>query len=313
MDPQQRLFLEEAWKALEHAGHAGASMEGAAAACSSAAAPAIIRSCSCSQPPGQAVLGQRPLADPARIAYCLDLKGPAIAVDTALLELARCAWISPAAACGAAKASWPLRAACSCNARDRFFRYADAARMLSPFRRCAAFGAEADGIVPAEAVAAGPAAPALGGVGGWRHYPWLDRRLRHQSGWRHQRHHAAPSGVSQQSLMREVYDAFGIDAVERRPRRGAWHRHPARRSHRIRRACQHLFFSRHAAAAGCFLGSVKSNLGPRTTAAGITSLVKVLGALKSGIVPPTLHVGTGNPAICVEEGPVPFKYRSPAA
>ena len=28
MDPQQRLFLEEAWKALEHAGHAGASMEG---------------------------------------------------------------------------------------------------------------------------------------------------------------------------------------------------------------------------------------------------------------------------------------------
>ncbi len=31
----------------------------------------------------------------------------------------------------------------------------------------------------------------------------------------------------------------------------------------------------------CFLGSVKSNLGHATTAAGITSLVKVMGALKS--------------------------------
>ena len=53
----------------------------------------------------------------------------------------------------------------------------------------------------------------------------------------------------------------------------------------------------------CFLGSVKSNLGHATTAAGITSLVKVLGALKSGVVPPTLHVGAGNPAIRLAEGP----------
>ncbi|WP_133125249.1 beta-ketoacyl synthase N-terminal-like domain-containing protein, partial [Xanthomonas citri] len=28
MDPQQRLFLEEAWKALEDAGYVGAAIEG---------------------------------------------------------------------------------------------------------------------------------------------------------------------------------------------------------------------------------------------------------------------------------------------
>ncbi|UUZ86386.1 polyketide synthase [Paenibacillus sp. P26] len=86
MDPQQRLFMEESWKALEDAGYAGARIQG--------------RSCGVyvgclggggdySQlfdegAPPQAFWGSSAgSVIPARIAYYLDLKGPAIAVDTA--------------------------------------------------------------------------------------------------------------------------------------------------------------------------------------------------------------------------------------
>ncbi len=195
MDPQQRLFLEEAWKALEHAGHAGASMEGRRCGvfvgCSAGDYQELFRS----QPPGQAFWGNTASLIPARIAYCLDLKGPAIAVDTACssslvaLDLAcRSLW--------SGECELAIAGGVFVQCTDRFFRYADAARMLSPSGRCAAFGADADGIVPGRGCRRRPAASALGCFGRRRHHPWFDRRLRHQSGRRHQRHHGSERRVA---------------------------------------------------------------------------------------------------------------------
>jgi acyl transferase domain-containing protein/acyl carrier protein/SAM-dependent methyltransferase len=300
MDPQQRLFLEEAWKALEHAGHAGASMEGRRCGvfvgCSAGDYQELFRS----QPPGQAFWGNTASLIPARIAYCLDLKGPAIAVDTACssslvaLDLAcRSLW--------SGESEMALAGGVFVQCTDRFFRYADAARMLSPSGRCAAFGAEADGIVPAEAVAAvllRPLSAAL--ADGDTIHGLIVASGTNQDGATNGI--TAPSGVSQQSLMHEVYDAFGIDAssvgyVEA-------HGTGTRLGDPIEYdALASIYSSAGTARGGCFLGSVKSNLGHATTAAGITSLVKVLGALKSGVVPSTLHVGAGNPAIRLAEGP----------
>lgn len=300
MDPQQRLFLEEAWKALEHAGHAGASMEGRRCGvfvgCSAGDYQELFRS----QPPGQAFWGNTASLIPARIAYCLDLKGPAIAVDTACssslvaLDLAcRSLW--------SGESELAIAGGVFVQCTDRFFRYADAARMLSPSGRCAAFGAEADGIVPAEAVAAvllRPLSAAL--ADGDTIHGLIVGSGTNQDGATNGI--TAPSGVSQQSLMRDVYDAFGIDAsgigfVEA-------HGTGTRLGDPIEYdALASIYASAGTPRGSCFLGSVKSNLGHGTTAAGVTSLIKVIGALKSGIVPPTLHVGSGNPAIEVAEGP----------
>jgi NADPH:quinone reductase-like Zn-dependent oxidoreductase len=80
MDPQQRIFLEEAWRALEDAGYAGKSVDGAACG--------VYVGCHVGdyhhlfdekEQPAQAMWGNAGSVIPARIAYYLNLKGPAIA------------------------------------------------------------------------------------------------------------------------------------------------------------------------------------------------------------------------------------------
>ncbi len=53
----------------------------------------------------------------------------------------------------------------------------------------------------------------------------------------------------------------------------------------------------------CPIGSVKSNIGHLDTAAGITGLIKVALMLYHGEIPPTLHVNRPNPAIAFADSP----------
>jgi acyl transferase domain-containing protein/cation diffusion facilitator CzcD-associated flavoprotein CzcO/enoyl-CoA hydratase/carnithine racemase/aryl carrier-like protein len=300
MDPQQRVFLEEAWKALEHGGHAGAAMEGRRCGvfvgCSAGDYQEVFRS----QPPGQAFWGNTASLIPARIAYCLDLKGPAIAVDTACssslvaLDLAcRSLW--------SGECEMALAGGVFVQCTDRFFRYADAAGMLSPSGRCAAFGAEADGIVPGEAAAAVLLRPLSQAVAdGDTIHGLIVASGTNQDGATNGI--TAPSAVSQERLMREVYASFGIDAAQI----GYVEAHGT--GTRLGDPIEYDALARVYSDAGalrgsCLLGSVKANLGHATTAAGITSVIKLLCALKDGIVPPALHVARTNPAIRFDDGP----------
>ncbi len=123
---------------------------------------------------------------------------------------------------------------------DRFFRYAEAANVLSLSGRCAAFGADADGIVPGEAAAAvllRPLSQAL--AEGDTIHGLIVASGTNQDGATNGI--TAPSAVSQERLMREVYAAFGIDAATIGYVRSARHRNAAGRPHRVRCAGARLF------------------------------------------------------------------------
>lgn len=53
----------------------------------------------------------------------------------------------------------------------------------------------------------------------------------------------------------------------------------------------------------CGLGSVKSNIGHTTAAAGIASLIKTALSLRYGVIPSTVHFESANPALDLENSP----------
>src|SRR5690606_769639 len=86
MDPQQRILLELAWEALEHAGIVPSSLEGSRAGVyvgicyhdylQLAPGPERVED-------GYAALGNATSVVSGRISYTLGLQGPALTVDTA--------------------------------------------------------------------------------------------------------------------------------------------------------------------------------------------------------------------------------------
>src|SRR5690606_8897134 len=84
MEPQQRLFLEETWKALEDAGYAGERLRRARCGIYvGSAAGDYFDVGTRADYPAQALWGNMGSLIPARVAYYLDLHGPALTVDTA--------------------------------------------------------------------------------------------------------------------------------------------------------------------------------------------------------------------------------------
>jgi acyl transferase domain-containing protein/acyl carrier protein/NADP-dependent 3-hydroxy acid dehydrogenase YdfG/1,4-dihydroxy-2-naphthoyl-CoA synthase len=298
MDPQQRLFLEEAWKTLENAGHAGDDMTGRRCGvfvgCSSGDYQELFRS----QPPGQAFWGNTSSLIPARIAYFLDFKGPAVAVDTACSS----SLVALHMACQSlwsGESEMALAGGVFTQSTARFYRYANQANMLSPSGRCAAFGAGADGIVPGEAVGAvllRPLSAAL--ADGDTIHAVIVASGVNQDGATNGI--TAPSAASQERLIRETYDRFGIDPASI----GLVEAHGTGTV--LGDPIEHAALARAfagGAAKSCVLGSVKSNIGHATTAAGIAGLIKAVLSLRHATLPPTLHFNGGNPAIRFENGP----------
>jgi len=300
MDPQQRLFLMTAWHALEDAGLAPAALKNSA--CGVYAGNVAGDYGQLLETAGQGrdahgFMGSAASMLPARIAYHLDLKGPALSIDTACSS----SLVAIAEACEAlrgGRCDLALAGGVAAMFTPGFYVVASNAGMLSPTGRCHTLDAAADGFVPGEAVAV----LALKRLD--RAQADGDRVLGVIRGWGVNQDGAsngitAPSAPAQTALIQGVHRRFAIDpaAIDYVELHGTGTRlgDPVE--------IEGLAGAFGATGSVCGIGSVKSNTGHTLAAAGAVGLVKLLLALRSGILPPTLHFQRLNPAISLEGTP----------
>lgn len=300
MDPKQRLMLEEGWKALEDAGYAGRSMSEARCGTFLGAGSSDYVKLFSDEPPSQSFWGNAGSVVAARIAYFLNLHGPAIAVDTACSS----SLVAIHLACQSlwqGETDMALAGGIFIKTTPEFYQDANRANMLSATGKCHTFDASADGFVPGEGVGVVvlKRVDEAQADGDNIHGVIIGSGL-NQDGTTNGI--TAPSARSQERLERAVYDRFAIDpdSLQYVEAHGTGTRlgDPIE-FNALCRAFSHYTQRRQF----CAIGSVKTNIGHSAGAAGVAGVLKVLLALKHSEIPPSLHYSTANPAIDFASSP----------
>jgi phthiocerol/phenolphthiocerol synthesis type-I polyketide synthase E len=299
LDPQQRIFLETVWEALENAGHVPGSEREAVA---------VYAGSSHSDYLSLHLLSRRDVAEsagpfalhllndgaflPSRAAYKLDLRGPAVNVQTAcstgLVAVHLACQALAAGECDLAVAGGVRLAL------GRGYHYTPGG-ITSPDGYCRAFDARAAGTVPgsgigvvvlrrlADALADGDPVRAviLGSA--------INNDGAQKVGF------TAPSVAGQAEVVEEALAMAGVDPetvgyVEA-------HGSGTELGDPVEVTALTRAFRGVRRKGYCALGSVKSNVGHLDTAAGVAGFVKAVLALEHGEIPPTLHFTEPNPQI----------------
>jgi len=292
-DPQQRLFLETCWTALEDAGYAGKAIAGRHCAVFVGAGPSeyLDHATPDAEVSPQAMLGNISSILAARISYLLDLKGPSVALDTACsASLAAVHLACQSVLSGESELA--LAGGVYLTLTPKFHIQGSNARMLSPEGLCKTFDDGADGFVPGEAVGAVVLKPLAQAVADGDHiYGVIRGSGMNQDGATNGI--TAPSSRAQTELELAVYRRAGIDPatigyVEA-------HGTATKLGDPVEiEALTRAFAQYTDRKEFCGIGSVKTNIGHTVTAAGVASLIKVLLALKHRQMPPSLNYTESN-------------------
>nr|AGC24270.1 PrlP [Nonomuraea spiralis] len=298
MDPQQRLALEVAWEALEHAGYAPDSLTGSATGVFLGVSTTDYVRLRQERGDPADVDAYQLMGEPSftagRISFVLGLMGPSQVVDTACSS----SLVALHDACQALRlgeCDMALAGGVNLMLSPYSFVLLSKFRGLAPDGRCKTFDAAADGYGRGEGA----------GIVVLKRLSDAERDRDHvlavirgtavahdgrSSGM------TVPNPASQQAVIRDALKQAGltpadIDYVE------AHGTGTALGDPIELRALQAVIGQAHSRAAPLLVGSVKTNIGHLEAAAGVAGLLKVVLSLHHREIPPHLHFTDPNPNV----------------
>ena len=286
MDPQQRLFLQEAYHAFEDAGYDPRALSGRKCGVYLGIMSNEYSMLLQKQGGESAATSNSNAITAARISYILDLRGPAIALDTACSSSLVATHLA-GQALRSGEIDMALVGGVTLYLSADAYLSMSSAGMLSPSGRCKTFDDSADGFVPGEGVGALVLKRLSDAIrdGDHVHGVVLGSGI-NQDG--RTNGITAPSVTSQVELERDVYERYGIDPA------GIgyvdMHGTGTKLGDPIElEALATVYRERTDATGYCAIGSVKSNIGHTSAAAGIASIQKALLCMQHQQLVPTLH------------------------
>ena len=319
-DPQHRLFLQTAFHAIEDAGYDPAEIEGSVGVYATSTTSGYLLHNIMSNYDPNVVMGQGITFDmvnlslqndkdylATKLAYALNLRGPALSVQTACSS----ALVAVHLACQSilnGECELALAGGASLRIPHHVGYWYAPGSMVSPTGHCRPFDARSDGTIFGSGVGVVVLKALQDAVDDGDRIHAVIRGSALNNDGSTKMTYAAPTAAGQADVIAEAHAIAEIDSSEISYIETHGTGTPLGDPIEIEGLRQAFEVSEETRSGPCYVGSVKSNIGHLESAAGIASLIKAILCLKHRAIPATLHYTSPNPELHLDRGP--FKVRS---